>query len=117
MGGHRAGVAAGYGPGQGRFAGGERVLEGGAQQRAQHPVRGVDADVAEQLRGLRHERDQVVRAVREGSVVEDAVGLGDRDGLGAHFDDECLGDRQHRGVGRDAKGAVQEPGEVQAHAR
>src|SRR6478735_639748 len=69
--GHRAGVAAGHGPGQGRFTGGEGVLEGGAQQRAQHPVRGVDADVAEQLRGLRHERDQVVGSVREGSVVED----------------------------------------------
>src|SRR6478672_9121645 len=48
--GHRSGVAAGYGPGQGRFAGGERVLERGAQQRTQHPVRGVDADLAEQLR-------------------------------------------------------------------
>ena len=46
--------------GEGRFARGERVLQGRPQQRSQHAFGGFDADFPEQLRGLRHQGDEVV---------------------------------------------------------
>ncbi len=70
MGGDGAGVTPCDRAGQRRVTGPQRVVQGGAEQRPQHPVRGLHARVMEQLHRLGHERDQVVCADGERRVVE-----------------------------------------------
>ena len=69
------------------------------QQRREHAARVVDAGGLERLRRLRDEHHEVVRAVREGRVVQPAVLLVDDHGLAADLDDERLADRLHRAAG------------------
>lgn len=90
MGGDRARVPARDGPGERRVAGPEGVVEGRAEQRAEHPVGGFDARGPEQFHGLGDQRDQVVRAEGERRVVQRAGLLADPLGLAAHLDDERL---------------------------
>ena len=91
MGADGAGVTAGDGPGERGVTVPERVVERGAEQRAQHSAGGLDADGAQQLHRLVHQRHEMVRADSESGVVERPHVLVDPDRLGAHLDHERLG--------------------------
>ena len=92
MGADGAGVAAGDRPGERPVAVAQRVVQRGRQQRRDEPLGGVDAGALQDVDAVAHQRDQVVRAVGEGRVVERADGLGHADRFGAHLDDEGLAD-------------------------
>ena len=92
MGGDRAGVAAHDRAGERAVAVAQGVVQGRGQQRRQDALGGLDAGAGEQVGGLAHERDQVVRPVRQRRVVQRADGLGDAHRLGAHLDDQRLAD-------------------------
>ena len=91
MRGHGFRVTAGDRAGQARVAEEQRVVQGRGQQRPEQ-ARGIrHPGGPEQVRGLGHERDQVVGRARERRVVQVPVLLGDEDGLAAHLDDQGLG--------------------------
>ncbi len=116
VGGDRARVPAGDRAGQRGVAGAQGVVQGGAEQRAEHPVGGGDPGLGQQLHRLGDQGDQVVGAQREGSVVERARLLGDPLGLAAHLDDEGLGREPQLIGGGDAEGAAREPLDVDGGA-
>ena len=107
--GDRTGVAAGHRPGQGGVTGAQGVVEGRAEQRAEHPVGVLDPGLGQQLHRLGDQGDQVVRAEGEGRVVERTVLLRDPLGLPAHLDDQGLGGQPQLLGGGDAEGAAGEP--------
>lgn len=110
-------VPARDGAGEGRVAGAQGVVQGGAQQRAEHPVGGLDTGRAQELHGLGDQGDQVVGAQGEGRVIERAALLGDPLGLAAHLDHQGLGG-QPQFLGRgDPEGASGEPLDVHRSAR
>ncbi len=110
-----AGVPAGDRPGERPVAVAQRVVQRGRQQRRDEPLRGVDAGALQDVHAVAHQRDQVVRAVRQGRVVERADGLGHADRFGAHLDDEGLTDAP-RGLlpdrSRDRDARTGQPGDV-----
>ena len=87
-----AGVAAGDRPVSAAVAVAQRVVERGAEQRAEQPGGSATPAAPQEVDGLGDQRDQVVGAVGQGRVVERADVLGDADRLAAHLDDERLGD-------------------------
>ena len=104
------------GPVSAASPGAQGVVQGGAEQRAEHPVGGLDARRTQQLHGLGDQGDQVVGAEGEGRVVERAGLLGDPLGLAAHLDDQRLGG-QPQLLGRgDPEGAAGEPLHVHGSA-
>lgn len=111
------GVTARHGAGERGVAGAQRVVQGGAEERAEHPVRRRDTGLAEQLHRLGDQRDQVVRAERQGRVVERAGVLLDPLGLAAHLDDQRLGGEPQFVGCRDAEGAARQPLDVHGGAR
>ena len=70
-----AGVAAGDRAGERAVAVPQRVVQRGRQQRRDSRLGGVHAGRLQGVDAVAHERDQVVRAVRERGVVERADGL------------------------------------------
>ena len=92
----RAGVAPGDRPGQGRVAEPQRVVQRRRQQRRQHPAGLADASRPQQVGGLVDQRDQVVRAVRQGRVIERPGVLGDPLGHPAEVGDQPGGEHPVR---------------------
>ena len=89
-------VAAHDRAGQRRVAVGERVVEGGGEQRAQRRGRVLGAGGAEQVHRLGDQGDEVVGAVREAGVVERALVLGHPHRHAAEVGDQGLGEARGR---------------------
>ncbi len=106
------GVAARHGTGQCVVAVPQRVLQGGAEQRREHPVRRLDPRVLEQLGGLGDEGGQVVGGQGEPGVVERAVLLLHGDRLATHLQHEGLAERFELLDGGDREARVPEPVQV-----
>lgn len=110
-------VAARHGAGERGVAGAQRVVEGGAQERAEHPGGSRDPGLAQQLHRLGDQRDQMVRTERQRRVVERAEVLLDPLGLAAHLDDQRLGGQAQFVGSCDSEGAAREPLDVHGGAR
>ncbi len=119
MGADGARVAARHRAGERAVAVAQRVVQRGRQQRRDQPVGGVHTGRLQGVDAVAHERDQVVRPVRQRGVVERAHLLRDAHRVGAHLDDQRLADGPARlvGPGRDADARAPQPGDVLGAAR
>ena len=90
------------------------VVQGRPEQRRDEGRWIGDTGNAEKFPRLGHERDEMVRAMREGRVIHQPRLFAHLDRQSAHLDDQRLRDRLIRGVSRDREGTVLEPSKVEA---